>query len=277
MLAFGVKHNRFGMVRRVIIGVAVFVGSLCVCAWAQDTSPKDTLPKDTAPQAAPPQVAEPQEPQPQSDQTQTKDPVGGMIGAWELSNADHDKVCKLNFRADTVTGGYKLDIDRNCPNVFPSTKDIVAWTIDNYGNLRLLDAGSEAVIELSQVEGGMFDGFKPEEGRYVLQAAAAVQTRSADDLVGDWAIARGAGKPICVLTLANTPAATGGDYLALKLKPGCDVLVTRFGPASWRMDNGELVLSSARGQTWRFEENDLNTWERVPETPDPVLLVRQGG
>ena len=43
------------------------------------------------------------------------------------------------------------------------------------------------------------------------------------------------------------------------------------------MDNGELVLSSARGQTWRFEENDLNTWQRVPETPDPVLLVRQGG
>ncbi len=68
----------------------------------------------------------------------------------------------------------------------------------------------------------MFDGFKPEEGRYVLQAAAAVRTRSADDLIGDWAIERGAGKPICALTLANTPAATGGDYLALKLKPGCD-------------------------------------------------------
>jgi hypothetical protein len=263
--AFVVEHNRFGMVRRVIIGVAVIAGILCASAWAQDTAPQ---------QAPPPQATEPQSDQPQ---TQTKDPVADMIGAWELSNADHDKICKLNFRADTVTGGHRLDIDRNCPNVFPSSKDIVAWTIDNYGNLRLLDAGSEAVIELSQVEGGMFDGFKPEEGRYVLQAAAAVQTRSTDDLVGDWAIARGAGKPICALTLANTPAATGGDYLALKLKAGCDVLVTRFGPTSWRMDNGELVLSSVRGQTWRFEENDLNTWERVPETPDPVLLVRQGG
>jgi hypothetical protein len=41
------------------------------------------------------------------------------------------------------------------------------------------------------------------------------------------------------------------------------------------MDNGELVLQSARGQTWRFEENDTNTWQRLPESADPILLVRQ--
>jgi hypothetical protein len=235
--------------------------------------------QDSQPQAAPSQVTEPQAAQPPGDQqqTQAKDPVGDMIGAWELSNADHDKVCKFTFRADTAPGGYKIEIDKNCPNVFPSTKDIVAWTIDNYGNLRLLAAGGEAVIELTQVEGGMFDGFKPEEGRYILQAAAAVPTRSADDMVGDWAVARATGKPICLLTLANAAAAPGADTLMLKLKPGCDALITRFGPTSWRMDNGELVLLSSRGQTWRFEENDLNTWQRVPETPDPVLLVRQGG
>jgi hypothetical protein len=75
----------------------------------------------------------------------------------------------------------------------------------------------------------------------------------------------------------NSPAPTGGDYLTITLKPGCDALVTRFGPTAWRMDNGDLVLSSARGQSWHFEENDLNTWQRVPGTPDPVLLVRQGG
>jgi hypothetical protein len=228
-------------------------------------------------QVTEPQVTQPQTSPSQDQQTQSTDPVADMIGAWELSNADHDKICKLNFRKDTAPNGYKLDVDKNCPNVFPSTKDIVAWSIDNFGGLRLLDSGGGAVIELAGVEGGMFDGFKPEEGRYVLQAAAAVQTRSADDLIGDWAIERGAGKPICLLTLANAPAPTGGDYLTLKLKPGCDVLVTRFGPTAWRMDNGDLVLSSARGQSWHFEENDLNTWQRIPGTPDPVLLVRQGG
>ena len=63
-----------------------------------------------------------------------------MVGAWELSNADHDKTCRLNFRADAAPGGNKIDVDKNCPNVFPSTKDIVAWAVDNYGSLRLLDA-----------------------------------------------------------------------------------------------------------------------------------------
>ena len=98
-------------------------------------------------------------------------------------------------------------------------------------------------------------------------------------MAGDWAIARGTGKPICALTLANNAAgaagAAGADNFTLKLKPGCDALVTRFNPTSWRMDNGELLLLSPRGQSWRFEENDANTWQRVPETPDPVLLVRQ--
>jgi hypothetical protein len=195
-----------------------------------------------------------------------------MIGAWEFSNADHDKICRFNFRADAVSAGQKLDIDKNCPSLFPSTKDIVAWAVDSYGNLRLLDGGGNAVIELTEVESGIYDGFQPGEGRYVLQSVAAAPVRSAEDMIGDWAIARGTGKPICVLTLASNSA--GADSHALKLKPGCNSLVTRFGPTSWRMENGELVLLSPRGQ-WRFEENDANTWERVPEDPDPVLLVRQ--
>ena len=202
----------------------------------------------------------------------TNDAVGAMIGAWEFSNADHDKICRFNFRSDAVAGGYKLDIDKNCPNVFPSTRDMVAWALDNYGGLRLLDAGGNAVLELTEVEGGMYDGFTPEEGRYILQTAAAAPMHTADDMVGDWAVSRGTGKPICVLTLANSPA---GDALALKIKPGCDAVVARFAPTGWRMDQGALVLLSARGQTWQFEQNDANTWQRVPEWADPILLVRQ--
>jgi hypothetical protein len=203
------------------------------------------------------------------------DAANAMIGAWEFSNADHDKICRFNFRSDALAGGYRLEIDRNCANLFPSTKDVAAWAIDNYGTLRLLDAHGNPVIELTEAEKGIFDGFQPDEGRYILQSAAAAPVRSADDMIGDWAVVRGTGKPICLLTLANTAAAAGTELLALKIKPGCDALVTRFGPVSWRVDQGDLVLLSARGQAWHFEENDANTWQRVPETADPVLLVRQ--
>lgn len=206
------------------------------------------------------------------DAQTSSDVTNAMVGPWEFSNADHDKVCRFSFRAEPVAGGNRLDVDKNCSNIFPSTKDIAAWTLDSYGALRLLDARGNAVIELTEAEAGIYDGFQPGEGRYVLQSAAAATVRSAEDMVGDWAVARGTGKPICTLTLVNNPASA--DSLVLKIKPGCDALVTRFNPTSWRMNQGELVLLSARGQTWRFEENDANSWQRVPESPDPVLLVR---
>jgi hypothetical protein len=208
-----------------------------------------------------------------AQQAPLSDAANAMIGSWEFSNADHDKICRFAFRTDASAGGYRVDVDRNCSVLFPSTKDVVGWNLDSYGNLRLLDKTGNAVLELTEAETGIFDGFQPGEGRYVLQSAAAAPVHSPEDLVGDWAIARGTGKPICVLTLANNPA--GADNLSLKVKPGCDQFVARFAPASWKIDRGDLVLVSARGNTWRFEEDDANTWMRVPETADPVLLVRQ--
>jgi len=199
--------------------------------------------------------------------------LNAMIGNWEFSNADRDKVCRFAFRSDAAAGGYKVDIDKSCATLFPSTKDVVGWTLDSFGTLRLLDKASNAVIELTEAENGIFDGFQLGEGRYVLQSATAAPVRTAEERVGDWGIARGTGKPICLLTLASTPA--GPDNLPLKVKPGCDAFVARFGPVSWRIDRGELVLVSARGQTWRFAEDDANTWTRVPESTDPVILVRQ--
>jgi hypothetical protein len=202
------------------------------------------------------------------------DPVIAMIGNWQFSNADQDKVCHFVFRNDPAPGGYRLDIDKNCPNLFPSTKNIVAWTIDNLAGLRLLDSAGKAVIELSEVETGMFDGFRREEGRYILQnAASLVPTHTAADMAGDWAIERGSGKPLCVLTLANKSA--GADDFVLQVKPGCDALVTRFNPTSWRLDDSDLMLLTARGQSWRFEENEPNSWQRVPQGADPLLMVRQ--
>src|ERR1700758_2688843 len=134
------------------------------------------------------------------------DAMTAMIGNWEFSNADRDKVCRFVFRPDTAPGGYKVDVDRNCATLFPSTKDVSGWTLDSFGTLRLLDKAGNGIIELTEAENGIFDGFQPGEGRYVLQSAAAAPPRTAEELVGDWGIARGTGKPICVLTLATNPA-----------------------------------------------------------------------
>jgi len=194
-------------------------------------------------------------------------------GSWEFSNADRDKRCTVVFKTDAATVGMRLDFDKGCAGLFPFIKEIVGWTIAENDFLRLLDGKGKPVLEFSEVESGMYEAPRPGEGILFIQTAAAVgpPPKEADQMVGDWALVRGAGKTLCTLTLVNAPA---GPDLALKLKPGCDVLVTRFAPTAWQMDRGELVLKNARSQTWRFEEGDAGAWQRVPEGPQPLLLVR---
>ncbi|MGB7177183.1 MAG: AprI/Inh family metalloprotease inhibitor, partial [Xanthobacteraceae bacterium] len=142
---------RFGIIV-MTIAVSLFVGSAVAQSPQQDAqNAAPSTPPDAATQGAAPQNS-------------AGDAIHNMIGAWEFSNADHDKICHFNFRADTAPNGYKLDVDKNCPSLFPSTKNMVAWSVDNFGSLRLLDAGGNSVVDLSEVETGMYDGFTPEEG-----------------------------------------------------------------------------------------------------------------
>ena len=68
--------SSFGIGRGAII-IAI-AGSLCSAAFAQDSSV-------------------------------LSDAANAMIGGWEFSNADHDKICRFAFRGDAVAGGYRLE------------------------------------------------------------------------------------------------------------------------------------------------------------------------
>jgi hypothetical protein len=194
-------------------------------------------------------------------------------GSWEFSNADRDKRCMIAFKTAPAVAGMKLEFDKACAEVFPFIKEIAGWSIAENDFLRLLDPKGKSLLDFSEVETGMYEAPRPGEGILFIQAAAALgpPPKEAEQMTGDWGVVRGAGKPICTVTLANTAA---GPDLALKLKPGCDAFVTRFAPTAWQMDRGELLLKNARGQAWRFEESDTATWSRVPETAEPLLLVR---
>jgi hypothetical protein len=60
----------------------------------------------------------------------------------------------------------------------------------------------------------------------------------------------------------------------LIVKLGCDGLITRFAPVSWKLDRGQFVMLNAKGEAWRFEENEENTWARIPAARPPILMVR---
>jgi hypothetical protein len=208
------------------------------------------------------------------------DAIKAMVGSWELSNSDHDRICNINFKIATAPGGYALDLDKGCGEAFPAIRSVTAWTIGKNDMLVFLDGKGASVLELLEVEAGMFEGLRPNEGRYFLQnaaVAAAQKDKSPDQMFGDWGFVRGnGGRVICGITLENT--AKDADSFALSVKTVCDPIIVRFGPVAWKMDRGQLIILNDKGELWRFEEADSTTvpmWQRVPEGRQPLRLVKQ--
>jgi hypothetical protein len=197
-----------------------------------------------------------------------------MIGTWEFSNADRDKICTVTFKSDPSPSGFKLEFDKDCPALFPLVGDVTGWSFPDNDLLHLVDVKGKALVEFSEVESGIYEAPTPGVGVLFLQNpadAAGPPERKPEQVTGDWAIMRG-DTILCVVTLAKTAVRDG---LALNAKPGCDAEITRAGLTSWRIDRGELVFSVARGNPWRFEENDASSWRRLPEAVDAILLVKQ--
>jgi hypothetical protein len=201
-------------------------------------------------------------------------PPRTMIGNWEFSNADREKICTLTFRNDAAMTGKRLEFDPGCAKLFPFVTTIVAWRFEDNDFLRLLDAADNSVLEFSEVESGIFEAPKPGEGILFIQNPSDLgpAPKTAAELSGEWTLMRRTGQRVCGFMLS--PRTAGEDFV-LRLHPPCEAMVTRFGPATWQVDRGELVLRSASGQSWRFEEQDGAKWHRVPETAVPLLMVRK--
>ena len=202
---------------------------------------------------------------------QPSDAARALVGVWELSNPDRDRKCQLTFRLDPAGPGRGVAQSSACAAAFPDLRAIAAWIMGTDDALKLVDAKGDVLLELNEVESGMYET-TPSFTHYFLQTLAATnKERITDDLFGEWQFSRG-GKVICQLTLANTAYDT--DSFALALKPGCDQLITRFAPVSWRLDRGQFVMLAANGQSWRFEENEENIWSRIPAMRPPLLMGR---
>jgi hypothetical protein len=226
-------------------GIAlVALSALIVCgsqAWSQDAS---TLKKD-------------------------------MIGQWELSTTERSKTCVVTLKSDAAPQGLKLELEPGCAAALPFTKDITAWNVRGLDIVRLQDAAGQPVIDFTEVESGIFEGLRQGEGIYILQNLAAARSlaKSMDQMIGDWSMVRGNGQVICGLTLTNNEASP--DNFQVFLKPKCDPTIAAFAPKQWRLDHGQMVLMSASGETWQFEADDNAQWRRVPDSADPLIMLRQ--
>ena len=198
-----------------------------------------------------------------------------MVGQWELATTDRSKTCVVTLKGDTTPQGLKLELEPGCAAALPFTKEITAWNIKGLGDIvRLQNASGEAVVDFTEVESGIFEGLRTGEGVYILQNLAAARSlaKSMDQMIGDWSMVRGNGQAICSLVLTNTEA--GQDNFQVFLKPKCDPAVAAFAPTQWRLEHGQMLLMSARGETWQFEADDNAQWRRVPDSADPLIMIR---
>jgi Protease inhibitor Inh len=197
-----------------------------------------------------------------------------MVGQWELATTDRSKTCVVTLKPDSTPQGLKLELEPGCAAALPFTKDITAWNIRGLDIVRLQDTAGEAVIDFTEVETGIFEGLRQNEGVYILQNLAAARSlaKSMDQMIGDWSMVRGNGQAICGLTLTNTEA--DQDNFQVFLKPKCDPAVAAFAPTQWRLDHGQMLLMSKSGETWQFEADDNAQWRKVPDSADPLIMLR---
>ena len=197
-----------------------------------------------------------------------------MVGAWEISNAARDKTCPVTFSLDAAAAGYKLDLDEACGTAFPSLKDVVSWAIGPKDAVRLVDSKGAIVLDFMEVESHMYEAERKGEGLFFMRTQAAIKAATVlpEQIFGEWTLFREFEKPLCKLTLSN--AAVGGDSYKITVKPGCDASVAGLGLSTWRLDPDGLLLSGSGG-SWRFSESDATSWERIPASTDPVVLMRQ--
>jgi hypothetical protein len=197
-----------------------------------------------------------------------------MVGQWELATTERSKTCVVTLKPDASPQGMKLELEPGCAAALPFTKDITAWNIRGLDIVRLQDAAGESVIDFTEVETGIFEGLRQGEGVYILQNLAAARSlaKSMDQMIGDWSMVRGNGQAICGLTLTNTEA--GQDNFQVFLKPKCDPAVAAFAPTQWRLEHGQMLLMSQGGETWQFEADDNAQWRKVPDSADPLIMLR---
>jgi hypothetical protein len=198
-----------------------------------------------------------------------------MIGQWELSTTERSKTCVVTLKNDASPQGLKLEFEPGCAAALPFTKDITAWSIKGLDIVRLQNSAGEPVIDFTEVESGILEGLRQGEGIYILQNLAAARSlaKSMDQMIGDWAMVRGNGQAICGLTLTNTEA--DQDNFQVFLKPKCDPAVAAFAPTQWRLEHGQMLLMSKKGDVWRFEADDNAQWRLVPDAADPLIMLRQ--
>ena len=104
---------------------------------------------------------------------QLGDSAQGMLGSWEFSNAERNKICTATFKNTRTPAGLRVEFDPNCPSLFPLVSAVAGWVFPDGDLLRLVDSSGATLAEFSEVEDGIYEAPTPGVGVLFLQNAEA--------------------------------------------------------------------------------------------------------
>ncbi|WP_156922055.1 protease inhibitor Inh/omp19 family protein [Azorhizobium doebereinerae] len=196
-------------------------------------------------------------------------------GTLTLASADGERTCSLQLKTVPAPPGFALAFAAGgCPAIAFAAQ-VAAWMPDPSGAIRLLSAQGRTVAEFTEGAGGAYEALREGDGVYFLAPPSALQDDMVrpEEMLGEWDLARAAGSPLCRWTFSETPAPAGG--FAIAVGPGCDAGLAAFQPVAWRLEGGNVLVSSGGGGgTLRFARQEDGGWAKVPERGRPLLMSR---
>ncbi len=212
-------------------------------------------------------------------QTQDNAAARALASNYQLTDALGERRCPITLEARTATPGFAMNFDRSaCRTTFAHLADVVAWMPAPAGGINFIDAKGVVVTEFSEGVGGVYEAIRDNDGVYFLTNMRIADTSETQvsDLIGNWSLSRPGGATICTITLTNEPA--GENRFALRTLPGCDGAITGFGPVSWQLSSGDILLFSKTNSLIRLGRNEEGVWSRLPDQfqprPRPLLMMR---
>jgi hypothetical protein len=210
---------------------------------------------------------------------QENETVRALASNYQLADAIGERKCAIALEAKSAPGGFALSFDRTtCRAAFAHLADVSAWQPAPAGGINFVTSKSVVVTEFSEGVGGVYEAIRENDGVYFLtnlKIADTSETRI-DDIAGDWNLSRPDGPTICRIALTKEVA--GENRFAIRVATGCDGAITAFGPTTWQLSNGDVVLYSKAGEVIRLGRNDDGAWARVPDQknprPRPLLMTR---
>src|SRR4051812_36223791 len=112
-------------------------------------------------------------PTPAAPAPQLGDSAQGMLGSWEFSNAERNKICTATFKNARTPVGLRIEFDPNCAALFPLVSTVAGWVFPDGDLLRLVDSSGATLAEFSEVEDGIYEAPTPGVGVLFLQNAEA--------------------------------------------------------------------------------------------------------